>query len=74
MRYGWGICYEFEVWSTFVIAVLDALFCYFGQYYDYIWLYHIDGLMQERCNSSALAVELRLSYTNPSISEQKFDN
>ena len=28
---------------------------------------HIDGLMQEKCNSSALAVELRLSCTNPSI-------
>ena len=29
---------------------------------------HIDGLVQERCNSSALAMELRLSCTNPSIS------
>ena len=29
---------------------------------------HIDGLMQERRNSSALAVELRLSCTNPSVS------
>ena len=28
---------------------------------------HFDGLMQERCNSSALAMELRLSCTNPSI-------
>ena len=27
---------------------------------------HIDGLVQERCNSSALALELRLSCTNPS--------
>ena len=27
----------------------------------------IDGLVQERRNSSALAMELRLSYTNPSI-------
>ena len=32
---------------------------------DAIW--HIDGLVQERCNSSALAIELRLSCTNPSI-------
>ena len=30
------------------------------QYYD------IDGLVQERRNSSALAMELRLSCTNPS--------
>ena len=28
---------------------------------------HIDGLVQERRNSSALAMELRLSCTNPSI-------
>ena len=27
---------------------------------------HIDGLVQERCNSSVLAMELRLSCTNPS--------
>ena len=27
----------------------------------------IDGLVQERCNSSALAMELRLSCTNPAI-------
>ena len=29
--------------------------------------YYIDGLVQERCNSSVLAVELHLSCTNPSI-------
>ena len=28
---------------------------------------HVDGLVQERCNSSALAMELRLSCTNPSM-------
>ena len=27
--------------------------------------FHIDGLVQERCNSMALAMELRLSCTNP---------
>ena len=31
-------------------------------------IFHIDGLVQERCNSSALAIELRLSCTNASIS------
>ena len=30
-------------------------------------IYHIEGLVQERHNSSALAMELRLSCTNPSI-------
>ena len=29
---------------------------------------YIDGLVEERRNSSALAMELRLSYTNPSTS------
>ena len=33
------------------------------------WISHIDDLMQERRNYSAKALELRLSYTNPSISE-----
>ena len=30
-------------------------------------LQNLDGLVQERRNSSALAMELRLSCTNPSI-------
>ena len=33
----------------------------------YIYFLHIDGLVQERCNSSALAMELRLSCINSSI-------
>ena len=32
--------------------------------------YQIDGLMQERRNPSALAIELHLSCANPSKSEQ----
>ena len=28
---------------------------------------HFDGLVQEKCNSSVLAIELHLSCTNPSI-------
>ena len=32
---------------------------------------HIDGLVQERRNSSALAMELRLSCTNPALIIQK---
>ena len=35
---------------------------------------HIDGLVQERRNSSALAMELRLSCTNPSIWRTKIMN
>ena len=41
----------------------------------YITCLQINGLVQERCHSSALAMELRLSCTNPSrydiISEWK---
>ena len=33
----------------------------------FIYPYYINGLVQERRNSSALALELRLSCTNPSI-------
>ena len=40
---------------------------------DSCWLlYHFDGLMQERRNSSALAMELRLSCTKPSIWASSF--
>ena len=35
---------------------------------------NIDGLVQERCNSSALAMELRLSCTNPTIYDFLFTN
>ena len=40
-----------------------SIFKYYGKncYQD------VDGLVQERCNSSALAMELRLSWTNPSV-------
>ena len=33
----------------------------------YLQVLHIDGLLQERRTSTALAMELRLSCTNPSI-------
>ena len=36
----------------------------FGCYFQYVY---IDGLMQERCNSIANALELHLPCTNPSI-------
>ena len=37
-----------------------------------IFWQHIDGLVQERRNSSALAMELHLSCTNPSISSIRY--
>ena len=30
-------------------------------------VYHIDGLVQDRCDSNALAIVLLQSYTKPSI-------
>ena len=43
-----------------------ALFC--CGYIISSWWIHVDGLVQERHNSGALAMELSLSCTNPSIS------
>ena len=34
----------------------------------WVWFHYFNGLVQERRNSSALAMELRLTCTNPSIS------
>ena len=34
---------------------------------DQVLCHHIDGSVQERCNSSALAMELHLSCTKPSV-------
>ena len=40
--------------------------------FKFIFLHYIDGLVQERHNSIANALELRLSCTNPSTCSQKF--
>ena len=47
---------------AYILQILFDLDCMCG-----CVLYHIDGLVQERRNSSASAMELRLSCTNPSI-------
>ena len=44
------------------------------QYHCYCLSIYIDGLVQERCNSSALAMELHLSCTNLSICGQNLVN
>ena len=41
--------------------------CFSTKMPRYKYISYIDGLVQEGCNSSALAMELRLSCTNPSI-------
>ena len=48
-------CAEFFSCSVFRASTVDIL------------EFHVDGLVQERRNSSALAMELRLSCTNPLI-------
>ena len=50
-----------------VVAVLNPYMYIFFQSYRY---HHIDGLMQERCNSTANPMELHLSCTNPLIYTQ----
>ena len=47
-----------------VMSVVLYLLHYLGS--GWFW-WHIDGLVQERHNSIANALELRLSYTNPLI-------
>ena len=48
--------------SIMVNIILDFIIYTLGHY-----IFYIDGLMQERRNSIANGVELRLSCTNPSI-------
>ena len=65
-----------ELWSNFSGGSANLGLIFLMKYgtehaeHPWTWLYlleHIDGLVQERCNSSALAMELRLSCTNPLI-------
>ena len=53
------------IYLTFVIVIPHVKMITFDR--DARKLDYIDGLVLERCNSSALAMELRLSCTNPSI-------
>ena len=75
----WGnpnllVCLATGVNSTHELKAADPL--PYGKANQYFWLQimvnflkqpHIDGLVQEKSNSSALAMELRHSCTNPSI-------
>ena len=51
---------------AFPVVLLSEL-SVFIVYLPIFFRLHIDGLVQERCNLSALAIELRLSCINPSI-------
>ena len=46
--------------------MVASLLCSYQRRFDVLLHYYADGLVQERRNSSALAMELRLSCTNPS--------
>ena len=62
---------RYQIYTDVIIYPCPSLLSYVywdEGYLDETWWDHIDGLVQERRNSSALAMELRLSCTNPSIS------
>ena len=54
---------ESHIWA----GLLQPISLLNGQQLIHIHRQQIDGLVQGRCNSSALAMELRLACTNPSI-------
>ena len=54
--------HDFEIMSGFVVLAYLAILN--GNFWAAVY---INGLMQERRNSSALAMELRLPCINPSI-------
>ena len=56
-----GQCSNVMEWNAQLTPVLGH------SYVGVTWSSYIDGSVQERRNSSALAMELRLSCTNPSI-------
>ena len=56
-----------DIYQPLFIVMLYVILCYNIPYYKRAPLYYIDGLVQERRNSSVLAMELHLSCTNPSI-------
>ena len=59
------------IWGSCIVLFSCSLYVDPGKagccFHCYCAGYDIDGLVQERCNSSALAMELHLSCTNPSI-------
>ena len=68
-----GILYPCSVWDMdylpdLLVFCLLAHIVLFSSPGNIFALHHIDRLMQERCNSSAFAMGLRLSGINPSIS------
>ena len=59
---------KLSIWHYLILFIRCNLINISQEYntLDFICI-HIDWLMQERCNSSVLAMELYLSCTNPSI-------
>ena len=65
----WNMLWKMRKIYAIVSMFIPSLWLDFNTTYNcYLELLtHTDGLVQERCNSSALAMELLLSCTNPSI-------
>ena len=54
------------IYITFFRSTIQVSILYVYGHHSF-WIFHIDGLVQEKRHSSALAMELRLSCTKPSI-------
>ena len=69
-----GSIYCIYLCHSFLLAIVGTAIIWICNYaftYDKHWIFislylHIHGLVQEKCNSRALAMELRLSCTKPS--------
>ena len=60
--------YFFLQWSIqnkhcFIYFIIPNFHCDQGQTYPIVWCFRTNGLVQERCNSSALAMALHFSCT-----------
>ena len=69
-----GKMFKLTHWGQDKIATIlqttfsNAFYCHYrNQRWSVYWRIYIDGLVQERCNSIANALELSLSCTNPLI-------
>ena len=60
----WGKCFNFMTPSCHDLLVTKLR----SNLHPFIsWHHHVAGLVQERCNSNELAMDLHLSCTNPSM-------
>ena len=56
-----------SLWLNYDLCFLFVICRRYSTYFSADAIDHVDGLVQERCNSIANAPELHLSWTNPSM-------